>query len=677
MNVKHASLWMAAAALLLCCGCARGGAAAPGTIASKGEVSLEQAVIDTLCTPEMRGRRVGSAENLAAGEYIASVFADLKLTPLLGGSFAVPYEQDIINAEQAEPRLTAQFADGSKRALVFGSEFSFSLAEGAVDCTLRVTDDPRDEALAESIYIGAAIDQTQAVWPAYLVDRVKAGSVAMFNTSQKAHPRISIEQGVMEELTRAGLDVFSLSCRDVRELSAQNNYIGVIKGKDSTRAAIIGAHFDAAGANGDVYSAGAVDNASGVAVVLGMAQRLCEGETPAIDLVICALNGEEDGMRGSAAVAREITAQYEASYYVNVDCVGLRQGGAYRCVTGEQTPLVQAFSAALTSAGYALLPDAAAAGDWTSFDGVPIPAVTLDQPSFLSIYHTKDDRPAALDVAELEKLSAFLADFVRDGGDNVYETSAHAEEENDPERAAADKARAQRAQLVEELGLAFDERYQYVLDGYFISLSGNRPVHTADELRAMYPWVEARDELGTFTLREVMGIDGQTNAPLSVSDVQTSVGPARDGTQYSPLPLNEVVRLAPGALDTCDFVYEDKTGRLVRLFVARSNAERWARLSAGCVPLTREDGAAVEQVYYTPREGTAEMYSMYYYTGGEFHVQIVEFDLSCPMGEENGGVTRYGSKALSPQQAAELIEQLALADKGDYFSALLRDPDQN
>lgn len=677
MKEKRVILMALAMALILFSGCVRDGAdVPPDTAAPQAEISLEQEVIDTLCTPEMRGRLVGSAENLAAGEYIASVFADLGLAPLLGSSVAVPYEQDIVNVEQAEPQLTAHFADGSSRALVFGSEFSFSLAEGAIDCTLRVTDDPSDPALAESIYIGAAIGETQAALPAYLVNRVKAGSVEMFNTSEKAHNRISIEQGVMDKLTSAGLDAFSFSCRDVRVPSTQNNYIGVIKGEDSTRAAIIGAHFDAAGANGDIYSAGAVDNASGVAMMLGAAQRLCEGGTPAIDIVICAFNGEEDDLRGSAAVAQDITAQYEASYYVNIDCVGLLQGGAYRYTTDEQTPLAQAFAAAFTSAGYALLPDAAGASDWISFDGARIPVVALDQPSFLAVYHTTDDRPVALDVAELERLSAFLAGFVRSGGDNVYGKSEHADGVNDAERAVTDKARAQRAQLVEELGLDFDEHYSYELDGYYISLSGNRPVHTAAELKVFYPWVEARDELGPFTLREVIGVDMETNSPFSVSDVQTVVGPARGSTEISPMPLNEVVRLAPGALDTYDFVYEDKTGRLVYLFVVRSNAERWSRVSAGCVPLVWEDGTAVEHVYYTPRKDSAELYDMYYYTGGDFHVQIMEFDLSNPMNEDNGGVTRYGNKALSPQQAAELIEQLALADKEDYFSALLRDPDK-
>lgn len=677
MRTKRVTLIVFAALLILFSGCVRDGADVPDTTAPQAETSLEQAVINTLCTPEMQGRRVGSAENIAAGEYIASVFADLGLTPLFGSSFAVPYEQDVVNVEQAEPRLEAHLANGSKRTLVFGSEFSFSLAEGAVDCTLPVTSDASDPALAESIYIGAAIGEAQAVRPAYLVDRVKAGSVAMFTTSKKTYNRISIEQDVMDELTRAGLDAFSLSCRDVRVPSTQNNYIGVIKGKDSTRAAIIGAHFDAAGANGAIYSAGAVDNASGVAVALGAAQRLCEAGMPAIDIVICALNGEEDYLRGSAAVAQDITAQYEASYYMNIDCVGLLQGGAYRYITDEQAPLVQAFAAALTSAGYAVLPDAAGAGDWFSFDDARIPVVTLDQPSCLALYHTTDDRPAALDVAELEKLSAFLAGFVSSGGDNVYADDVHAGEQEDAYQAVSKKAAAQRAQLVKELGLDFDEHYQYELDGYYVSLSGNRPVHTAAELKAFYPWVEARDELGSFTLREVIGIDAQTNAPFSVSDVQTMVGPARGSTEISLMPLNEVVRLAPGALDTYDFVYEDKAGRLVNLFVTRSNAERWARISAGCVPLTREDGTAVEHIYYTPRKDSAEVYGMYYYTGGDFQVQIMEFDLSNPMNEDNGGVTRYGNKALSPQQAAELIEQLALADKADYFSALLRDPDKN
>ena len=58
---------------------------------------------------------------------------------------------------------------------------------------------------------------------------------------------ILVEESVLQELLDAGLSAFSVSCRDTKTLSVQNNYIGVIRGEDSTRAVMVGAHFDGAG----------------------------------------------------------------------------------------------------------------------------------------------------------------------------------------------------------------------------------------------------------------------------------------------------------------------------------------------------------------------------------------------------------------------------------------------
>lgn len=58
MRAKHVTLFAFAALLVLFAGCVGNETDAPdATVAPKVEVSLEQAVIDTLCTPEMRWLR--------------------------------------------------------------------------------------------------------------------------------------------------------------------------------------------------------------------------------------------------------------------------------------------------------------------------------------------------------------------------------------------------------------------------------------------------------------------------------------------------------------------------------------------------------------------------------------------------------------------------------------------
>ncbi len=636
----------------------------------ESNLDLVQAVFDTLSTPEMRGRRVGTAENVTAGEYIAQVFSQIGLTPLLGDSFACPYEQAVFDVESADPRLTAHLADGSFRELILGSEFVFNLRHAPVDLTLDVTYDPSDPALAEKIYVDQAMQGTpQTSGAVFDIYPGESGSISAQGTEGERR-EISIEKAVLQQLLEAGLNAFSVLCRDTKTMSIQNNYIGVIRGQDSTKAVIVGAHFDGAGGDGDTYSAGAIDNASGVAVMLGMAQLLREGEKPPIDVVVCAFNGEEGSRRyGSEAVARDLVWLYEGCYYINVDCVGLVGGEPYQYRGSRDRELEEAFAAALQTAGYAISDDFIG-GDWTPFEAAGVPAVSLAQET-LGVRHTTADRPEAIDIRALQGLAVFLVDFVRSNGDNIF-----AQESGssllDREKAAA----AQRQRLVDSLGLGFHDSYMYQFAGHYVCISGNRPVHTAKELRNVYPWIDVRETIGPFQLQEVLAVDSQANRPFEMQDqeIARSFGP--DGAR-KPMPLDQVVRTVPGALDECYFVYQDSTGRRFGLSVSRLFSEgSWASLSRNCLPLASPAGAEIADLYYLPWGDSEVVGLVRYYPGGDFFVEITEYDPSRPIDDPN----HYGNytcsiKPLSRQDAVEMVEQFGLTGLEDYFASLLCGPD--
>lgn len=82
------------------------------------------------------------------------------------------------------------------------------------------------------------------------------------------------------------------------------NVCGIKKGKSSEILAY-GAHFDHIGANGkesDHIFNGADDNASGVTMIMGLAEYFKNSE-PEFSMMYMAFNGEEKGMKGSKAIA--------------------------------------------------------------------------------------------------------------------------------------------------------------------------------------------------------------------------------------------------------------------------------------------------------------------------------------------------------------------------------------
>jgi hypothetical protein len=78
------------------------------------------------------------------------------------------------------------------------------------------------------------------------------------------------------------------------------NVLGKIKGKDTTRSIVIGAHYDHLGRRGDTIYYGADDNASGTAGVLSLAKNWAKSRIlPSYNLVFAFWSAEEKGMLGS------------------------------------------------------------------------------------------------------------------------------------------------------------------------------------------------------------------------------------------------------------------------------------------------------------------------------------------------------------------------------------------
>lgn len=113
---------------------------------------------------------------------------------------------------------------------------------------------------------------------------------------------------------------------------ASQNVIGILAGDDDTRHLVIGAHIDHLGLKDGVVHPGADDNASGVAVLLGVADAWRRaGFRPRHTIVFVGFGAEEVGLVGSTHYAEHPARPLdEMTAMVNLDMLGRPRFYDYR-----------------------------------------------------------------------------------------------------------------------------------------------------------------------------------------------------------------------------------------------------------------------------------------------------------------------------------------------------------
>ena len=189
------------------------------------------------------------------------------------------------------------------------------------------------------------------------------------------------------------------------------NVIGVVPGVDpalSDEAVVIGAHYDHLGREGDAVYPGADDNASGTAVVLGLAQALAASRPPRT-LVFALFAGEELGLLGSDYHVRHPSAVpiERMIAMVNFDMVG-RLDGRHLLVGGVDTGsgfrgLVEA-AAKEAGLDVDLRASGTGASDHTRFHGAGVPVLFFHSGSHAD-YHRPSDTADKIDAAGMARIA--------------------------------------------------------------------------------------------------------------------------------------------------------------------------------------------------------------------------------------------------------------------------------
>lgn len=444
---RRAVVWMAAAALVVCAGCS-------------GQGGLEKDLA-YLTSDTCAGRLPGTAGNEAAADYLETAFAEAGLEPLEGqAALALPYTQDTFDPAACGQQLTVEYPDGRGATFAAGVDF-YPYWGNVTDFQGTLTDDPAQPGIL------LAGQKTDVNVPQIVSEASLFQTAGTTYTGLPLHLPAAVfdqlEPGAAITLTEAAL----------HEDATIENLAGVLPGQDRSRAWVICAHFDHVGSFGETVYAGALDNASGVVTMLELLRQMAADEQPPVDLVFCALNGEDMGLLGSQAlVEQDVLGVYDQYNVINLDTVGWAGADSY-VVTEDDPALAEELCAALQEAGLAVEPGDYGRSDHISFLDAGIPAVAISSAGIIaspgasdgeaSPIHTVNDTVDVVNPDELRTLAGALAAFLRSNPEMAARVALQAADFSDPAPGLY--------RIAQQLGLAPGQRVatEYEQNRYVIS----------------------------------------------------------------------------------------------------------------------------------------------------------------------------------------------------------------
>lgn len=385
--------------------------------------------VKSLTAPALHGRGYVENGDALAADWIARQFAQFGLKPLKEDHFQ-PFQFNV----NSFPDSLKVSIDG--RRLVPGVDFIVHPASGKAEGTydlvhLRPDDllDPARRAMSMGVLTGKAAclhfpttSNLDSLGLYAAVERelmhfcpvVKPSPKLTWGVAQEARPFPLVEV-LPQMVTDSSLTVdLGIRNRLITRHQARN-VLGWVKGKGK-KWVVIGAHYDHLGRMGpDALFPGANDNASGVAMMLSLAEWFGKHK-PKHNILFAAFAGEEAGLVGSEwfIVDRPIDLS-KIRLMLNLDILGTGDDGITVVNATAQQALFDQLVAINTSKGY--LPQVKPRGAACNSDHCPfvkknIPALFIYTMGGTAAYHDVQDREDQLPLTKFPELYALLKDFI-------------------------------------------------------------------------------------------------------------------------------------------------------------------------------------------------------------------------------------------------------------------------
>ncbi|TQR19026.1 M28 family metallopeptidase [Psychrobacillus vulpis] len=417
---KHRSLLFIVFILVLLSGCNK------TIINNLSEEKLKEE-ISYWSSEKFQGRQTGTKGNNLARDEIAKQFKQLELVPVKKKDYLMPFEMYFFNPVKIQSHLVVNLQDGQKKDFSYGTDWmekytdfdvnlelpiSFSESKGKI----LITDELQDE--SENVAIQFVRTET---FRKTSMHAVLGGSVFQITDSFYTYLKSNEEKIKNIELNYSG---------PFEQITA-HNVVGKISSSRSNKkqAIVISAHFDHMGTAGDTTFLGSVDNATGITALMNLASILKDDSKKqafASDIIFVAFNAEESGLVGSTEFVEEISSQYQSILNINLDCIGVKDGGEITFF-GEE-PASNLLSEKLTAiakemnitSNEHIEKVATSYSDHVPFMRSNYQAITISQERFDKI-HTPEDNIEYTDSKPLKDAIEIVQNFVLENHNIKFE----------------------------------------------------------------------------------------------------------------------------------------------------------------------------------------------------------------------------------------------------------------
>jgi hypothetical protein len=356
-------------------------------------------VVETLAGERFTGRRVGTAGGHSAGGWLADQLRSAGAV-VAKQEFAVPGVRELYETPQLEwddgtraHRLThrrdfVEHLSSADLPAVLTAKAA-SLGNGGVRDRWVIAPSADLDVLAECAGAAGLLVPRGTDEAGWMPKMVAGPPVADL-------PVLAVRTDIHEAMSTAARVAASVPLRTVAATGA--NIIGTFRepGPDGLNI-LLTAHYDGVGDDPQQRLPAAVDNASGVAVILEAARILHAGLPAGVGLAVAFLDAEEVGAQGSAHHASQVMPD---TYVINVDGAGSLAGAAAVEAGGPAQALLVALDQAGRRAGVPLRAGSMAS-DNRRYAAAGLPAVGIGMG--IPGYQTPAETP---DRVELETLLA-------------------------------------------------------------------------------------------------------------------------------------------------------------------------------------------------------------------------------------------------------------------------------
>lgn len=350
---------------------------------------------------------------------------------------------------------------------------------------------------------------------------------------------------ITKRFEKMGLDKFD------KEEILYKNVVGVIKGKENKKALVLSAHFDYLGWDGDN---GAVDDSSGITVLLHVAEKLKEysKENPFnMDILVTAFNGEELGLMGSEAFISEVKERYENIYNINIDCVGKKDGGDL-IIEGDDNlnaELIKELSKHFTENNFSFkIGEKRLSSNHETFIKNNICTVNIGQDDVF----TKDDTMKNIDYEYLENISKSIYEFILGNDGKVFKSLIDEKVFNTID------VWNQLQDMADNSKLNYDEAKVVEVSGKICMISSTDSFKNTNDIKLYYPELNVPKSIINYTLEECYINDGDFSYGV-YERYDSMISNKENNTKLSKADVGKIIKrdLSIDTISRINFKYID------------------------------------------------------------------------------------------------------------------------